>query len=76
MDSALFRLKTHDWIKGAVMAILAALITYLAGVMNIPGWDFSSIDWVYIFKIALTAFISYLGKNFLTAENGKILGKI
>ena len=72
--SPLFRLYQHDFVKGAVVAVLAALATYLAGVLNAPGFDLAGLDWQYILKIATTAFVAYGAKNFLTAENGKIGG--
>ena len=72
--SPLFRLYQHDFVKGAVVAVLAALATYLAGVLNTPGFDLAEIDWQYILKIATTAFVAYIAKNFVTAGNGKIGG--
>jgi len=72
--SPVFKLYQHDYIKGAVVAILAALFTYLAGALNAPGFDLAQIDWQYILKIAFTAFVGYIAKNFVTSENGKIGG--
>ena len=76
MNAPLFKLYSHDYIKGAITAVLAALFTYLAGALQIPGFDLAQIDWAYILKVAFTAFLAYTSKNFLTAENGKIGGVI
>ena len=72
--SPLFHLYQHDFVKGAVVAVLAALATYLAGALNAPGFDLAEIEWSYILKVASTAFVSYLAKNLITDKNGKIGG--
>ena len=74
--SPMFRLVQHDFVKGAVVAVLASLFTYLAGVLNAPTFDFTQIDWQYILKIAFTAFTAYVAKNLISDENGKIGGVI
>ena len=72
----MFRLASNDFVKGAAVAVLAAVFTYLASMFSTPNFDLFAIDWVYIGKVALTAFIAYIAKNFVTAENGKIGGVI
>ena len=74
--SPLFKLNSYDFTKGAVVAVLAAVFTYLAAMFNTSDFDLSTLEWVYIGKVALTAFIAYTSKNFITAENGKIGGVI
>ena len=76
MPSNLFRLGQSDFIKGVVVAVAAALFTYLASALNAPGFSFASLDWAYIMKIAVTAFVGYVGKNFLSDSQGKVFGKI
>ena len=72
----MFRLAKHDFLKGAVVAVLAALATYLAGILNAPGFDLATLDWQYLLKISVTSFLAYTCKNFLTDSNGKIGGVI
>ena len=72
--SPLFHLYQYDFVKGAVVAVLASVFTYLAGIMNTPGFDLAQMDWQYILKVATTAFIAYIAKNFVTSEDGKIAG--
>ena len=74
MNAPIFKLASHDFVKGAIVAILAAIFTYLAGVFNSPSFDLTQIDWFYIGKIAFTAFVAYVSKNFITASNGKVGG--
>src|SRR3990167_7374260 len=75
MNSNLFKLNGSDFAKGAVMAVLAAVIVpiYTAASTN----DFNalvSIDWAETGKMAFTAFLAYVLKNFLSDSNGKVLG--
>lgn len=70
--SGLFRLNVNDLTKGVIVAILAAVLTYLQS----PTTDISSIDWGYLLNVTVTAVGAYLVKNLLSDEDGKVLGKI
>lgn len=72
----MFKLNIKDFTKGLVVAVLAAIVSALAAVINLPGFDFGSFDWVNLLKIGLVAGLSYILKNFLSDENGKVFGKI
>lgn len=72
MPSGIFKLNGSDLVKGLVMAIIGALISYFTA----PSVDFATIDWGYILKIALITGFSYLGKNLISDSDGKILGHI
>lgn len=72
--SGFFSLDRKDLLKGLVVAVLAAVLTWAAQVLNAPGFDVSSVQWSEIARIALMAGFSYLGKNLMTAENGKVGG--
>ena len=74
MKSNLFRLDFLDAGRGLAVAVLAAVLTYIVGALNSPDFAFSAIDWGYIVKIALTSGISYMVKNFLSDESGKLGG--
>jgi len=67
--STLFKLNSQDFVKGLIVAILTALIAYLGDLTTLL-----SADPTLILKIAITAGISYLLKNFISDENGKVLG--
>jgi hypothetical protein len=68
----LFMLNTRDFFKGLVLAIITAVITFLANELQIG----SSVD-LTLFKrmgiAAVIAFLSYLVKNLLTNSKGEIL---
>ena len=58
-NSGLYSLKTLDFLKGAIMAIATPVLYVLQEL--IPGYDLSP-----ILKVALSAFVAYLIKNFFT----------
>lgn len=74
--SGFLKINTTDLAKGLVVAVLGAIFIWLAQVFNAPGFEFASINWGDIVKIAVSAGIAYLGKNLLSTENGKFLGVI
>ena len=74
--SALFKLNSKDFIKGLVVAVFSAIVTWLATVVNVPGFDLASLDWQEIVKIAVIAGVSYLSKNLLTDDRGQLVGVV
>jgi len=72
--SDIFRLASNDFIKGAVVAVLAAVATWLAQALNAPGFDLATFSWIEGVRIAIIAFLAYIGKNFATDSDGKFLG--
>jgi len=76
MNSQFLRLNTSDFVKGLIVAIAASVVTYLASALNAPGFDWTTLDWNYILKIAFTSFMGYISKNLLSNSEGKVFGKI
>jgi len=74
--SKLFTLRRNDYVRGLVVAVLSAVLTWLLQVLEVPGFDFASISLSECLRIALVAAIAYLAKNFATDDNGKVIGKI
>jgi hypothetical protein len=72
--SQLFTLGSNDYAKGLVVAVLAAVFTWLAQVVGAPGFDFATIQWSEVVRIAGVAALAYLAKNFATDDDGKVLG--
>ncbi|MBX4216138.1 hypothetical protein KW797_04285 [Candidatus Parcubacteria bacterium] len=85
--SRLFRLGQPDVIKGMVTAIIAGLLlaigTVMHSVVTAPGFDIFAIDWAGLMREVINAaiigaeggFVGYIGKNFLSDENGAVLGR-
>ena len=77
MDLSKFlRLGQSDLIKGLIVAILAVILSAFQEGLTAHGLDFASYDWKGILDISWKAAGIYLTKNLLTAENGKVLGRI
>ena len=76
MNSGFLKLNLKDLSKGLTVAILAAVFSLLATALNAPGFSFATFNWGEILKIALMTGFSYLGKNLISTEDGKVLGVV
>lgn len=80
MPSNIFTLNKKDFINGLVVAVLGAVCGVLYGVLQQPGFNVISADWGSILsqmlQVAVSSFLGYIAKNFMSDENGKVLGKI
>jgi len=74
--SPFLKLNSGDFVRGLVVAVLAAVFTQLAAVLNAPGFDLSLFDWQETIKIAFASGVGYISKNLLTDGSGKFLGKV
>lgn len=76
--SQLFTLNSTDFIKGAVNAVIVAVVVALYGVVSQAGahFDLFSVDWAAVGKLvvnsALVAFVGDIGRHFVTNEAGDI----
>ena len=77
--SGLLKLNLQDVAKGALTAVLAAVVMSLASVVQANGFDVLNADWAGIANMALSAavsaFIGYVSKQLLSDENGAVLGR-
>jgi hypothetical protein len=73
--SELFNFNVKDFVKGAVVAILSAVVATLQSIITQKGFNLTSTDGWFIASVAVTAFLGYLLKNFLSDVDGKVLGK-
>jgi hypothetical protein len=71
--SNLYKLGLSDYVKAAVISILSPVVGYI---LNILQNGSLAINWNQVLILALSGGLSYLLKNFLSDENGKVLGKI
>ncbi|MEK6882259.1 MAG: hypothetical protein AABY22_21755 [Nanoarchaeota archaeon] len=77
MDYSKFlRLGQSDLVKGLVVAVLAVVLGAIQNGLTVHGLDFTSYDWRGILDLSWKVAGVYLTKNLLTAENGKVLGRI
>ena len=75
----LFKLNSNDFLKGAISAVIAGFVWGLLKLVGADGFDVFSADWPAILNsavnAAVAAFVGYIGKNFLSDENGKVAGR-
>jgi hypothetical protein len=74
MNSEFLKLKSVDFWKGLLVAVLTAAINS-AYQLLLTSNDFNNINWQSIGIAAATAFLGYIIKNFLSNSNGQILKK-
>ena len=78
MNTPLLTLGKSDFVKGAVTAVFAAVLTVLYGVVSQAGFDVFEADWGAILgqmvQVSMTAFVAYLSKNFISDEDGNVMG--
>ena len=84
--SKMYRLDVRDVLRGIATAIVAAVLlavgTVIHAVITAPGFDIANVEWMALLhQIINTSIIAaegalagYLGKNFLSDENGAIFG--
>lgn len=70
-NAKLFTLGFSDFVKGLFMAVLGAV----AGAVTAAIQSGNPFNWKMIGTIALTAFLTYLTKNFLTNSKDQLLTK-
>jgi len=73
--SNLFHLNKGDFLRGAVLAVITAVLTAILEMLKNTGLTLSLEDGQQVLQIAVVAFVGYLLKNLGTSQDGKILGK-
>ena len=80
MKNDIFSINLKDIYRGLITSVIAGILTALYGIVIQSGFDLFTADWIAIGKLVLNsavgAFIGYLGKNFLSDKDGKLLGRI
>lgn len=70
MMSKVFTLHVGDFIKGAFVAVLSAVVALLYGMVQSPDFSFATLDWNSLGLAAFSAFVGYLAKNFVSSSKG------
>lgn len=76
MFSSLLSLNYKDLVNGLVIAVISAVGGVLYQAAQAGSLDIFTYDWSSVGKLVLNATIIYLVKKLMTAENGKVFGKI
>lgn len=72
--SDLFKLNWTDIGRGVAMAVLGAFLSTFLTALQVPGFQFDTIDWQTLLRGALVAGVAYLVKNFFSDNQGKLGG--
>lgn len=77
MNSSFLQLKSSDFVKGLVVAVLTPVLGALSTALNGMGVSiFASFDFYSLVKIGALAGIGYVVKNLFSTQDGKFLGSI
>ena len=80
MNSTIFKLDWNDVSKGLVVAVLTGFLLPIAAAIQSPDFNLLTADWHSIVSLAMNGafvgFVSYITKNFLSDEDGKVFGAI
>lgn len=71
-QSGFLKLKSADFWKGLIVAILSAAVTSLGAAIS-AATDFASFNWQLVVLSAAGGFVGYISKNFLSNSNGELL---
>lgn len=77
--SKMFSIDLKDVGKGALIAVLTGAILPVSMILQEPSFSVANANWSLIFDLAMNGaiagFFSYLIKNFLSDDKGKVLGR-
>ena len=80
MNTNLWQIVGKDVLRGAINAVLIALLVGLAGIVSQPGFDVFNADLLGILRSMINwgviSFIAYIGAMFSSDKSGKSFGKI
>lgn len=75
MEAKLFRLNGRDLLKGAVVAVLVAVLGFVKTLLDQKGLDISVEDLKNVADLSASALVGYLLKQLLSDEQDKVVGK-
>ena len=73
-NSDFLKLKSIDFWKGLIMAVLSSAFTALVSVIQ-TATDFKTFNWQMVVLSGVGGFVAYLTKNFFSNSNGEVLKK-
>jgi hypothetical protein len=72
MQSGLFKLNLSDFLKGALVAILTAVIGALYALVQSGTFPTTFAELQPVLVAAVTAFLAYISKNLVTNSQGEV----
>lgn len=78
MNKGMYKLGGNDFFKGAVTAVFTGVVVTLYSLVTQADFNVFTADWGRILNdvmnVGFAAFLGYIGKNFLSDEEGKFAG--
>ena len=68
--SLLWTIKLNDWQRALIVAVISGPFGIVYD--SVMAWQFT-FDWKAIARAAVIGFMAYIGKNFMTGINGRLL---
>ena len=72
----MFKVGYRDAVKGLIVSVLSSVITTLLSFIEKNGLVLSPEEWRTVATVAVTTFLGYMLKNFLTDREDKFIGKV
>ena len=80
MKNKLWSIGKSDFTNSVFVAVFAAVLVTLAGIIQQPGFNVFEISWIPIIKnlinVALISFVASLSKAFASDRDDKLLGHL
>lgn len=80
MNSSMFNWSSNDFVRSVTTAVFVAVVAALYGLTSQANFDLFTVDWSAVLKLIVnSAFITFMARmaeKFVTADNGKIFGRI
>ena len=80
MNTNLWQVGGKDVLRGAINAILIAVLVGLAGIVAQPGFDVFNADLWEVLHLMINwgviSFVSYMGAMFTSDKNGRFAGRV
>lgn len=73
-NSKPFSLNARDFGKGLLLAGITAFVGGFQQMLSGHGLDFPHYDWALILNLVVAAFVSYIGKQFVSDAHGTPFG--
>lgn len=76
----MFKITLGDIPRAIAVAIGTGAVLSVISIVSVPDFDVFSADWIFIGKVlvngAFSGGVAYIVKQLMTADNGKMFGKI
>jgi len=72
--SGLFKLNSSDFLRGLIVAVLSATLTFIQQFFSAESGAIGDINWKTVGGVAAASAIAYILKNLFTNSEGEVAG--